>query len=184
MVALFRRHCFLIAAVLLLWQGWAAGNASSATVSAPAGSDAPPPPPVFRAGDLERREVAAPALAPDDPFFLRELMLLQAERDLTASDQEVLDAGGAAVSTVEAPVVLLRLTLQSTLPDGPRSRAWINGRDLGIGDAVPGVAASGAPILKAVHGSTVTIAWSGRDYLLDLYGTSALELPLPQEVQE
>ncbi len=183
MVALFRRHCFLIAAVLLLWQGWAAGTASSAPQGAPAGADAPPPP-VFRDGDLERRASEASALTPDDPFFLRELMLLQAERELAAPEQEVLDAGGGLASTVEAPTVLLRLTLQSTLPDGPRSRAWINGQDLGIGDAVPGVAVSGAPILKAVQGSTVTIAWSGRDYLLDLYGTSALELPLPPEVQE
>ena len=79
---------------------------------------------------------------------------------------------------------MVRLTLQSTMPNGAHGRAWINGHDLTIGDVIPGVSAQNQPVLKTVAGSTVTISWSGRDYFLDLYSAAAIELPLTTEVEQ
>ena len=177
MIALLRRHCFLLAAAILVWQGWAASDASSAAPAPDSGATAPAAPPVLTSEDFAQSVPGAAPLAPDDPFFLREL-LLKLSADADASSQ-----GTAPQSSQnEAPdkqslTPGIRLTLQSTLPSGATGRAWINGHDIEIGDEIPGISAAHPPVLNAVMGSTVTITWSGSDYLLDLYSAAAIELP-------
>lgn len=181
MVALFRRHCFLLAAAVLVWQGWAASSASSATKGPMPGELAPPPPPVMTAEDLARRAQDAAPLTPDDPFFLRELMTRRAAAELESEPGSPVPHAAGATPEQQSLTPAIRLTLQSTLPDGSRGRAWINGQDLAVGDVIPGIAVAQPPVLKSVNGSSVTILWAGREYLLDLYSAAAIELPTQQE---
>jgi hypothetical protein len=184
MIALVRRHCFLLAAAVLIWQGWAAGTASSATPGPAAGDPVPPPPPVFTAEDLDRRASDALALAPADPFLLRELLARRAAAEQDPPADAAAGTGVDAQPEQQSLTPSIRLTLQSTLPDGARGRAWINGQDLAVGDPIPGIVSDHPPILKSVTGSSVTITWAGRDYLLDLYSAAAIELPGREEGAE
>ena len=82
-----------------------------------------------------------------------------------------------------SPAIVLdgaRIVLEATMPNGAASHAWINGNDVAVGAPIPGVDASDPPRLIAVRGTSVTIAWHGREYLVDLDRPVAIEAENPR----
>ena len=169
-----RKHGFLFAIGILLWQG--GSRSAAATAPAANGEEPPPPPQRIEPADVPLRDGAAAPLRPNDPFYL--LALLQRHAAEEAERAQPVEDAGAGVDGVEvdggpgAPV--LRVTLQSTMPGAP-GRAWVNGADVEVGAIIPGADAEHPPVLLAVDGTGVLVAWRGKRFRIDLDGTAPIE---------
>lgn len=176
MFAFVRKHGFVLAIGILLWQGWS--RSAAAAPPAADGVEPPPAPQRIEPADVPLRESAGAPLRPNDPFYLLALLQRRAQEE-SARAQPIEAAGaGAGVDGVEvsagpgAPV--LRVALQSTLPGTP-GHAWINGADVQVGATIPGADTEQPPVLLAVDGTGVLVGWRGKRFRIDLDGTAPVE---------
>ena len=159
-----RRHAFAVAVAVLVWYGWS-----------------PSASPVEDDSSLVEDEVTGPTILPiegwepspvgdaepgSDPFRLAEVLAERlAER---APDPSGEDAYGGLAET-PAPRGAA-LVLQATYPGFPTPAATLNGHDVAVGEAVPGVSDSSPPVLLDVVGTSATLSWRGERIVLDLDG--------------
>jgi hypothetical protein len=164
---ILRRHCFLLATVLILWRGWSATQAA----------ELPPPeadeaaavePPDLRPEDFPERSADESLHAPFDPFFIEALLLQEREREAARQAAMAGPVRSAAPSQEEILGVRHAITLQSTVSAGPAPRAWINGQDLALGDPLAGVDDAAPPVLVGVSGTAATLEYRGELLRLDL----------------
>lgn len=180
MLHLLRRHCFVLAVGVLLWQGWSRTQAAAA----PAEQDGDPLPPPQRiaAEDAPIRAADAAPFDVKDPFFLANLLQMRAEAEAAENqpeDSRFATGSAIGVAVTAGPgIPVLRVVLQSTMP-GVIGRAWINGADLQVGDVVPGADDEAPPVLLAVGGTSVIVEWRGKRFRIDLDGSA----PVEEEVQ-
>lgn len=176
MLDLIRRHCFVLAIGILLWQGWSRSQA--AEPSSTAGVEPLPAPQRIAPDDVPLRGDGAPIAAPNDPFYLAELLAHRALEEAARSQGGVQGAANGAKTGIAvnagpgAPPLLV--VLQSTLPGTP-GRAWINGADVEVGSAVPGADPEQPPVLLEVGGTSVVVGWRGKRFRIDLDGKAPIE---------
>lgn len=177
MLDFVRKHCFTLAIGILLWQGWSRSQAAEPNSSE--GVEPLPAPQRIAPEEVEMRAPGAPAAAMNDPFYLAELLAQRAAEAAARSQPQDQGTGGSGGTTgVEVSagpgVPVLRVVLQSTLPGAP-GRAWINGADVVVGDAVPGADPEQPPVLLEVGGTSVVVGWRGKRFRIDLDGTAPVE---------
>jgi hypothetical protein len=169
---ILRRHSFLIAAVLILWRAWSATQAAELPPLGVAEARATPPPRMGPEDFPERRadEVLRPSA---DPFFVE--LLLQQEREREAARLAAMSGPARPQAKTEEETLGVRhvLTLQATVP-GSAPRAWINGQDLALGDALAGVDEATPPVLIGVQGTTAFLDYRGTTLRLDLDAGTAV----------
>lgn len=170
MFELLRRHCFVLAIGVLLWQGWSRAQATQASSADEAGV-LPPAARIEPAAVPMRRALEA-RLDPEDPFFLTELLELRQRLDEAQGAPAQASGNSSAVAAGGGSP--LSLVLRSTVP-GPDARAWINGHDVRVGEAIPLAGEADPPVLLEVGGTSVLVRWHGRRIRLDLDGPAVLE---------
>lgn len=161
---------------ILAWQGWSKSSAAEPDTSAP--GEPPPAPQRLEASEVPQRAQGERISGMSDPFFMAELMRLHAEEELAR-----LGTGASAGSTANTTSDALsapgnpafRISLQSTMPGNP-GRAWINGADVRVGEAVPGIDLQSPPRLVEVTSTSVVVVWGDQKYRIDLDGGAPTEV--------
>lgn len=169
---ILRRHSFLLAAALILWRAWSATQAAELPPLEAASAEVAAPPRLGPEDFPERR--AEERLRPgSDPFFVE--MLIQREREEEAARLAAMAGPQRQPTKTEEETLGVRhvLTLQATIP-GSAPRAWINGQDLALGDALTGVDEAVPPVLIGVQGTTAFLDYRGDTLRLDLDAGAAV----------
>ncbi len=159
-----RRHAFAVAVAVLVWYGWSA-SASPVEDDSSDLEEKVTGPSIIPMGEWEPSSLEG--LEPGrDPFRLAEVL---AERLAERVPDVQGEQGSGAVAATSTPRAV-ELVLQATYPGFPTPAATLNGHDVVVGEAVPGVSESAPPILMDVVGTSATLSWRGERIVLDLDG--------------